>query len=156
MNPRAIIHSIRLVTVTMLALLLTLAPFVHGHLGRPVQHGWHLHAGPLEIGRGGSAPLASTGAQGPGKNFALLLAHESAAVEVSVGPSTLRVMRTAPAHTPGPAPQPWLHANPAHALAWARHVVAERVGRADPQPSPASRGAAGLPPPGHAPPHLLT
>ena len=153
MNPRAIIHSIRLVTVTMLALLLALAPFVHGHLGQPALQGWHLYAGPLDVGRGDSAPLASAGAQGSGKNPALLPAHESAAVEVSVGPSTLRVMRIAPAHTPGPAPQPWLHAGPAYALAWARQVAAERVGRAGPQPTaPASRGAAGLPPPGHAPP----
>ena len=156
MHARAIIHSIHRVTVTMLALLLTLAPFVHGHLGQAVPQGWHIHAGPLDVGRGGSAPLASTGAQGLGENLALLLAHESAAVEVSVGPSTLRVMRITPAHTPAPAPQPWPHADPAHALVWARQVGAERVGRADPQPTtPASRGAAGLPPPGHAPPLLL-
>ncbi len=155
MHARSVRHSIRLVTVTMLALLLALAPFVHGHLGQPVQQGWHLHAGPLEVGRGGSASPAYAGAQGSGKNLSLLLAHESAAVEVSVGPSTLRVLRIASAHAPAPAPEPWLHADPAHALAWARHMAAERVGRAEPQPSPASRGAAGLPPPGHAPPMLL-
>ena len=155
MHARAIIHSIHRVTVTMLALLLTLAPFVHGHLGQAVPQGWHIHAGPLEVGRGGSASLADAGAQGSGKNLALLRAHESAVVEVSVGPSTMRALRIASAHTPAPAPQPWLHTSPAHAPAWARHVAAERVGGDDAHPAPASRGAAGLPPPGHAPPLLL-
>ncbi len=155
MNARTIVHNIRLVTVTMLALLLTLAPFVHGHLGQPVQQGWHIHAGPLELG-GGRAPLASPNAQGPGNNSGLLLAHESAAVEVSVGPSALRVLRIASAHTPAPAPQPWLRANPAHAAVLARQRAAACFGHANPQPAcPASRGAPGLPPPAHAPPLFL-
>ena len=154
MNARTIVHNIRLVTVTMLALMLTLAPFVHGHLGQPVQQGWHIHAGALDVG--GRAPLASPSTQGAGNSISVLPAHESAAVEVSVGPSVLRALRIISAHTPAPAPQPWLHANPAPALAWARQALAEGVRRADPQPvSPASRGAPGLPPPGHAPPALL-
>ena len=152
MNARAISH-IRLVAVTMLALLLALAPFVHGHLGQPVQHGWHLHAGPLEVGGSGSAPLAAPGAQPAGSG---LFAHEPPEVEVFVGPNTMRVLRIASAHIPAPAPQPWLHASPAHALVLARQTAPGRVVHADPRPTtPASRGAAGLPPPGHAPPLLL-
>ncbi|MHB1668045.1 MAG: hypothetical protein ACYCSR_12320 [Thiomonas sp.] len=152
MNARAIIHSIRLVAVTMLVLLLTLAPFVHGHLGQPVQRGWHIHAGPLQVGSS-SAPLAAPGAQRAGSG---LFAHEPPEVGVFVGPNAMRVLRIASAHIPAPAPQPWLHAGPAHALVLARQTAAERVGHADPRPTtPASRGAAGLPPPGHAPPLLL-
>ncbi|OIQ94230.1 hypothetical protein GALL_237560 [mine drainage metagenome] len=153
MNARAIIHSFRLVTLTMLALLLTLAPFVHGHLGQPVQHGWHIHVGPLEVGGSGSAPLAAPGAQRAGSG---LFAHEPPEVEVFVGPNTMRVLRIASAYIPTPAPQPWLHAGPAHALVLARQTAPGLVVHADARPTtPASRGVAGLPPPGHAPPLLL-
>ena len=36
--------ALRTAWLSMLMLLLGLMPFIHGHLGQPVQSGWHIHA----------------------------------------------------------------------------------------------------------------
>jgi|GEM_PF-2020896 hypothetical protein len=36
--------TLRTAWFSMLMLLLGLMPFIHGHLGQPVQNGWHIHA----------------------------------------------------------------------------------------------------------------
>ena len=36
--------ALRTAWLSMLVLLLGLMPFIHGHLGQPVQSGWHIHA----------------------------------------------------------------------------------------------------------------
>ena len=36
--------TLRTAWFSMLVLLLGLMPFIHGHLGQPVQSGWHIHA----------------------------------------------------------------------------------------------------------------
>ena len=36
--------ALRTAWFSMLVLLLGLMPFIHGHLGQPVQNGWHIHA----------------------------------------------------------------------------------------------------------------
>ncbi len=41
--PKAL-STLRTAWFSMLVLLLGLAPFIHGHLGQPVQSGWHIHA----------------------------------------------------------------------------------------------------------------
>ena len=38
------VSTLRTAWFSMLVLLLGLAPFIHGHLGQPVQSGWHIHA----------------------------------------------------------------------------------------------------------------
>jgi hypothetical protein len=38
------LSTLRTAWFSMLVLLLGLAPFIHGHLGQPVQNGWHIHA----------------------------------------------------------------------------------------------------------------
>ena len=38
------LSTLRTAWFSMLVLLLGLAPFIHGHLGQPVQSGWHIHA----------------------------------------------------------------------------------------------------------------
>ncbi|MGC8703207.1 MAG: hypothetical protein ACP5RV_09735 [Thiomonas sp.] len=39
-----ILSTLRAAWFSMLMLLLGLMPFIHGHLGQPVQNGWHIHA----------------------------------------------------------------------------------------------------------------
>ncbi|MGC8508995.1 MAG: hypothetical protein ACP5NM_12130 [Thiomonas sp.] len=39
-----ILSTLRAAWFAMLMLLLGLMPFIHGHLGQPVQNGWHIHA----------------------------------------------------------------------------------------------------------------
>ena len=38
------LSTLRTAWFSMLVLLLGLMPFIHGHLGQPVQNGWHIHA----------------------------------------------------------------------------------------------------------------
>ena len=40
----AVASTLRTDWFSMLMLLLGLMPFIHGHLGQPVQSGWHIHA----------------------------------------------------------------------------------------------------------------
>ncbi|MGC9162493.1 MAG: hypothetical protein ACP5F9_02940 [Thiomonas sp.] len=40
----ALATTLRTAWLAMLMLLLGLMPFIHGHLGQPVQNGWHIHA----------------------------------------------------------------------------------------------------------------
>ena len=40
----AALTALRTAWLSMLMLLLGLMPFIHGHLGQPVQSGWHIHA----------------------------------------------------------------------------------------------------------------
>ncbi|MEW6558642.1 MAG: hypothetical protein AB1412_00395 [Pseudomonadota bacterium] len=40
----AVASTLRTAWFSMLMLLLGLMPFIHGHLGQPVQSGWHIHA----------------------------------------------------------------------------------------------------------------
>lgn len=40
----AALATLRTAWFSMLVLLLGLMPFIHGHLGQPIQSGWHIHA----------------------------------------------------------------------------------------------------------------
>ncbi len=158
MHSRPIFSSFRLATVALLALLLALAPFVHGHLGQPVQHGWHLHVGPVEVGGSGTAPLGASRARLAHEGSVALLAHEPPEVEVAIGPGSPRDLSLTwvePAeHLPVALPA---YSAPASMLALmlARQLPAGLVAQAfAAHRPPDSHGAPGLPPPALAPPTM--
>jgi hypothetical protein len=153
---RSIFSSFRLATVAMLALLLALAPFVHGHLGQPVQHGWHLHMGAVEVGGSGTAPLGASRVQQAHDGSLALLAHEPPEVEVPIGPGSPRDLNLAWAEPAQQLPVA-LPAYPALAsrlaLLLARKLPAGLAAQAfAAHVPPDSHSAPGLPPPALAPP----
>ncbi len=156
MNPHSVFSSFRLATVAMLALLLALAPFVHGHLGQPVQYGWHLHVGVIEVGGSGTAPLGASRVQQADDGSIALLAHEPPEVEVAIGPGSPRDLSLTwaePAeHLPVALPA-YLAPASILALLLARQqpagLAAQLLAACVP---PDSHSAPGLPPPALAPP----
>ena len=135
---RSLAHSAWL---AMLALLLGLAPFIHGHLGQPLLHGWHVH------------PQAAAAAQ-PSDAGVALQQPEAVDIEVAPGimPARLQQIAPAAAFAAGDIPTlPAFHRDPpaapsaAGAFAWPATVEAA-----------ASRLHPGLPPPAQAPPSFLS
>ena len=152
--------TLRTAWFALLALLLGLAPFIHGHLGQPLQHGWHIHTQSVtaEIGAnsqfsGLSCPAvhhvhAGTAVSSP---FALQQ-PEPADVELASGIAQTRLPQIALAavFTAFEAP---LAARPGASLVPALRIP---VTAWPPTSNTAgSRQRPGLPPPGQAPPFLL-
>lgn len=133
--------------IALLALLLALAPFIHGHLGQPLQRGWHVHpqAGAVvQTVAAAAVPASAT----PAAQYALQQ-PEPTDVEVAAGIMPARLPQIA-AVAPSAASGPSAHPAPA-APRSATPVVVALVLPAAAEPAPA-RSDPGLPPPALAPP----
>jgi len=146
--------TLRAAWLSLLALLLGLMPFIHGHLGQPVQSGWHIHAlstvaevraSPAFEGLACIAPHQRHGVSAA----SALHAPEPSDVELAAGIAQSR--QTQLRSSGAPAPVSTAAALPAWAQAPARTVA------------PAVRPAAcvlvaqtrhALPPPAQAPPSI--
>lgn len=155
----ALAATLRTAWLAMLVLLLGLMPFIHGHLGQPVQNGWHIHAlsnvdelrsSPQFAGLACVAPghqhAAHAGAQG-------LRAPEPSDVELAPGIAPTRLPQIRPAQANGALDVP-------PALAWrvaallppAEPPVGPRHGQPRDAQARLPRLHHGLPPPAQAPP----
>jgi hypothetical protein len=156
----ALTAAARTAWLGLLMLMLGLMPFIHGHLGQPVQNGWHIHAmsplaevraSPQFSGLACAAADHRHAAQPPG----LLLQHpEPSDVELAPGIAATRLsqLRAAQPKAEGDAAVAVLAAACA---ALPMPLAPSRAARIWPQlPEPLPRSRDGLPPPGQAPPIL--
>lgn len=139
----------------MLVLLLGLMPFIHGHLGQPVQSGWHIHAlsAAADVQTGpqfdGLAGLASHHQHATQQGRFALQAHEPSDVELVLGmQSRLSQIRLASLFNEVAAVET--------ALVFAQRLVpAEPTVIHSTPDSALPRVHHSLPPPSQAPPALL-
>jgi len=154
----ALAAAARTAWLGLLMLLLGLMPFIHGHLGQPVQNGWHIHAlsAAAEVRASpqfsGLACVAEDHRHAAQPSGPLLQHPEPSDVEPAPGIVTTRLsqLRAAQPDSAGDAAA----AVPAVARAALSLPFADwRAARVRPQSHellPRSRH--GLPPPGQAPP----
>jgi len=146
--------TFRAAWLSLLVLLLGLMPFIHGHLGQPVQSGWHIHALSTLAEVRASPAFEGLACVEPnhrhGVSAAVALhAPEPSDVELTAGIAQSRQTQLRSSGVPAPVPA-------AAALpAWAQAPA-----RAAPAPVwPAVRSAVArtrhaLPPPAQAPPSI--
>ncbi|MDD4888173.1 MAG: hypothetical protein PHO64_14875 [Thiomonas sp.] len=154
----AVVSTLRTAWFSMLVLLLGLMPFIHGHLGQPVQSGWHIHAlsAAAEVRASpqfdGLACLANNH-QRPAQQANLALhAPEPSDIELAPGiaQSRLSQIRLASVFTDLEVAQ--------SSLAFTQAIVSAAPAAIHWPQTPDSalpRVHHGLPPPGQAPPSIL-
>lgn len=135
--------------LALLALLLGLGPFIHGHLRQPLVEGWHLHA-PVSAFAHGHPPVQQSGKRSTDLASATLQQTESADVDVAPGIATPRLQRVASA-TAANGGQPFLPVTIGLDAA-ARSATAAATGMAKGDSPPPHSGDYGLTPPAQAPP----
>lgn len=154
--------TLRTAWFSMLVLLLGLMPFIHGHLGQPVQSGWHIHAlsATAEVQASpqfdGLACLANNHQHAAQQAGFVLHAPEPSDIELAPGIAQSRVsqIRLASAFTD----QDLSAAALTFTLAFAQPAASAVPTAIDWPQTPDSalpRVHHGLPPPGQAPPSTL-
>lgn len=158
----AVFSIVRTAWFAMLMLLLGLMPFIHGHLGQPVQNGWHIHAlsAVQEVQAsaqfGGLACLASNHKHHVQQAALSLHAPEPSDIELAPGIAQSRLQQIRLAHAFSA-----LEVSPAallFTLVSALHAASAAPAATHWPHTPDSalpRIHHGLPPPGQAPPSTL-
>ncbi|MGC9237694.1 MAG: hypothetical protein ACP5GF_12480 [Thiomonas sp.] len=157
-----ILSTLRAAWFSMLMLLLGLMPFIHGHLGQPVQNGWHIHAlSAVEEVRAsaqfdGLACLANDHQHAVQQAGLSLQAPEPSDIELAAGIAPSRLPQIRLAHTC--VAQDIILIALAFTSAFAPQAASAALAATHWPQTPDSalpRVHHGLPPPGQAPPSTL-
>ena len=157
----AALAALRTAWFSMLVLLLGLMPFIHGHLGQPVQSGWHIHAlsAAAEVQASpqfdGLACIANNHQHATQQAGLALHAPEPSDIELAPGIAQSRLSQIRLAHAF--VAQEILPAALAVTLAFAQQTASAAPATYWPQTpdSALPRVHHGLPPPAQAPPSTL-
>ncbi|OYV39045.1 MAG: hypothetical protein B7Z83_02975 [Thiomonas sp. 20-64-5] len=158
----AILSILRTAWFSMLMLLLGLMPFIHGHLGQPVQNGWHIHAlsAAAEVRASpqfdGLACLANNHRHAAQQTGLALHAPEPSDIELAAGIAQSRLPQIRLAHAF--VAQDGIPAALAFILAFASQSSSAALTATHWPQTPDSalpRVHHGLPPPGQPPPSIL-